>query len=69
MAKWSLVGEVTISVSTEVEAETEEEARAIAECRDLVTLKATWQDDPDSEWCTSGELDGSVTIIEVSRVE
>lgn len=58
-----LTATVTISLTTDVEANTREEALAIAEERDLVTLWATYQDDPKTEWVTSGELDGPVENV------
>lgn len=67
--EFELVGEVTISVHTNVRAKSLKEAIKIAEGRALTSIKNTWEDDPDEEWCTSGELDGTVTIIEVDGEE
>jgi len=69
MKKYHLVGEITISVNTCVEASSKERALKIASEREKVEIRATWQDDPESEWCTSGELDGEVQNIIVEEIE
>lgn len=66
MALYIVCGNVTISVSTLVEASSEEEAKVIA-----------WRRDPGhihdngncrEEWITSGEIDGTPEIVSVSKV-
>lgn len=55
--KYRVVAEMTISVSTVVEASSEAEAIEIAQDRYPETLHV--QGDDTVEWCTSGELDGT----------
>ncbi len=58
MRRWNVSAQMTISVHTEVDAATEEEAIAIAECRDVggMTIHA-FCGGPDEEWQCS-DLDG-----------
>lgn len=64
--KYRLSGIVTISILTEVEADTEQEAIRIAEERGLVSLcHFCASGDPEREWITSGELDGIPMEIRV----
>lgn len=72
--RWRVVAEVTISVHTDVEAETEEQAREIAAERSVMRL--CWScssKDGTEQWVTSGELDGDpgapVEIIELDESE
>lgn len=61
MSKYSISSSITISVYTEVEAETEEEAIKEAQSRGVMGLCyqcANGSDNCDVEWVTSGELDG-----------
>jgi hypothetical protein len=59
MKKFMVVGQSTISVHTEVEAENEEKAIEEAMERGMMTLcYQCSRGDPDKEWVTSGELDG-----------
>lgn len=69
MKRYHMTSEVTISLNTVVEARSKSEALKIAKERKLVDLRATWQDDPEEEWCTSGELDGELGEIIVEDVE
>jgi len=57
MEKFRLTANVTISVYTEVEAETIEEAKAIAEERELCSITNTGGDTEDDVWMCN-ELDG-----------
>lgn len=71
MSKFLVRAEVTISVLTEVEADDESEANEIASQRDLIHLchQCASSRDIDSEWVTSGELDGSPMKFSVEEVE
>lgn len=59
--RWLVTGEVTISVHTIVEAETEVEAKLLADNRMMPSLcHHCGNDDGNTEeWRTSGELDGA----------
>lgn len=58
--KFRVCGVITISVYTEVEAETPEEARKLAEEQPVMTLcHYCVSGEPDREWVTNGELDGT----------
>ena len=57
MKKFALTAEITISLYTEVEAETLEEAIEIAEERDLMTVVGTGGETKYDTWM-SDELDG-----------
>ena len=61
MPKFRVVGLVTISMSTLVEAATEAEAIEIANDRTIMSLchQCASGEDDDQEWVTSGELDGT----------
>ncbi len=63
--KFHLVATVTISVHTDVEADTLEKAIEIAEERSLCTVgdPDMHGSSPEFEWCHSGELDGTVEDI------
>ncbi len=64
MPTYKLCSLVTISVHTEVEADSLEEAIAIANERGLSMIHD--EGDPTEEWVTSGELDGTIGDIEES---
>jgi predicted metal-dependent TIM-barrel fold hydrolase len=57
MKNFKLTAEITISLYTEVEAETLEEAIAIAEERDLMAIVGTGGDTKNDTWMAD-ELDG-----------
>jgi hypothetical protein len=58
--KFSVFATVTISISTEVEANTPQEAAEIAGERGMIGLcHQCASGDPEQEWVTSGELDGT----------
>lgn len=72
--RFRVVAEVTISVHTDVEAETEEQAKELAGQRGMMHL--CWSCSSESasdQWVTSGELDGDpgdpVEIIELPADE
>jgi len=71
--RYRVVGTVTITVLTDVEADSPAAAAEIAEGRPLMGL--CWQcasgrgHEKDSEWRTSGELDGEPTVIEVDELD
>lgn len=69
MAKFVVVAQVTISIFTEVEADTEEQALKEAEERALHGLcyQCGGFDTKGEEWCTSGELDGTPTEIKIRK--
>jgi hypothetical protein len=59
MKRWRVGAEVTISLHTDVEAETIEEARAIAESRSIVGLcNRCSTGSPRHEWVASCGFDG-----------
>ena len=59
MPKYSIGSVLTISVFTEVEADSKEEAIEEAGSRSVMSLcHQCSRGDYDAEWCTSGELDG-----------
>lgn len=58
MKRYTVTAIVGISVSTVVEAESEEEALEIAEGRPMQHLPANDSANHETEWCHSGELDG-----------
>lgn len=65
MKTWEVSGTVTISIFTRVEAETEEDARAIAEGRECGSMAIhAFTETEHTAWIT-GELDG---IPRVERV-
>lgn len=63
--KFIVSGVVTISMYTEVEADSKEDAIDIAESRDVCSLIAPEQmgDTDDSVWVHSGEIDGIIEQI------
>lgn len=65
--KYRVVAEMTISVSTVVEATSEKEAIEIAQDRYPESLDT--QGDDTVEWCTSGELDGTPKNFTVEEDE
>lgn len=68
--KYTVYGEMTISVHIEVEADSKEEARRIAEDSPIMSLChqcASGSENYPDEWRTSGELDSEVTITEVEE--
>lgn len=64
MTKFRLTANVTISVYTEVEADTLEEAKAIAEERLICSITNTSGDTEDEVWMCCDELDGVPMDIE-----
>ncbi len=65
MKKYRLSAAVIISLSTIVEAETEEEALDIAHGRELARI--TDHGEQSKVWVTSGELDGTPMDITVGE--
>lgn len=63
--KYRLTAQVTISLSTIVEAKNREEALAIARDRDLTSIIDQGAD--ERMWVTSGELDGTPTGITIEE--
>jgi hypothetical protein len=71
MARYYVVAEMTISVGTEVEARSAEQAKDIASRRGVMTLChscASNREGRTTEWCTSGELDGEPEIVAVEEL-
>ena len=68
MAKYLVVGLVTISVHVEVEADSEEGALHAAQEAPMLSLCRRCAVGQPDEWSTSGELDGEVTIATVEEV-
>jgi uncharacterized OsmC-like protein len=68
--KFHLIATVTISVHTDVEADTLEKAIEIAEERSLCTVgdPGMYGASSEHEWCHSGELDGTVEDIHLEGV-
>lgn len=67
--KFTVSTEITISVFTFVEAETEEKAKAIAATRSVTSLcHSCAHGSPGEEWVTSGELDGE-PVMALAEVE
>jgi hypothetical protein len=67
--KFLVVGQITISVSTDVMATSADEAKSIAMERPIMSLcNQCATGSPEDEWVTSGELDGgdpdNVTVME-----
>ncbi len=71
MPKFRVVGLVTISMSTLVEADTEKEAVEEAKQRQIMSLchQCASGDDDGYEWVTSGELDGEPFDIVVENAD
>lgn len=69
MSKYTFGALVTISVSTTVEADSEEEALDIAEGRDMQGLCHYCARSKGDFWSTSGELDGTAVDISLDEVE
>lgn len=68
MARYRCVAHVTISVSTLVDADSEEQALEIAAERELQGLPANDSGYPEDEyWCHGGELDGSPENIHIEK--
>lgn len=65
--KYRVTGQVTISVSTVVEAQNKGEAILESYKRDLQSLPSSHHEDDTREWCHSGELDGSVRVVDVEE--
>jgi hypothetical protein len=60
VAKWRVTAQVTISILTDVDAPSEAEALDIAADLPMQSLcNACASGDPDGQWVTSGELDGT----------
>lgn len=71
MPKYRFISMCTISLSTVVEAATEQEALEIAKGRTPQSLPASHYDVADNtdEWTHSGELDGTPFDIELQDVD
>lgn len=68
MATYQLKANITISLTTIVEADSKEDALDQALDRSLIHLcHQCAGGHPEEEWVTSGELDGSPTGIEVDE--
>ncbi len=68
--RYRVTGTLTITVITDVEATSEADARDLALDLPVMTLCNQCADgDPKVHWITSGELDGSPEIVEVTHHE
>ncbi len=69
MKKYRLSAQVTISLSTIVEAESEEQAIEIADGRPMCSLPSHEHsgDSEDEVWVHSGEIDGTACHITVEE--
>ena len=68
MKRYRVSGQVTISISVEVDARSKKHARALAEECSLASVHHSTSEGPEGEWVTSGELDGEPKITEVEEV-
>lgn len=63
--RWLISGHLTVSILTEVEASTLEEAKKIAQKRDVQGLCSVCSTgDEKVEWSLNGELDGEPEVVE-----
>ena len=72
MHRYMVTAHVTISMSTDVLADSEDEAVRVAEGRGMQSLCwacAGGQVHRGMEWVTSGELDGEPEIVDVERLD
>ena len=71
MKRFSVAGQVTISIYTIVEAESAEQAMEIAEGRDLPNLchQCAGAGDENVQWSLTGELDGMPEVFGEGTVE
>ena len=69
MKRYTFTALVTISISTEVKAHSEEDAFRIAESRGMQSLcYSCASQDATEQWVTSGEFDGEAQNIQVQEV-
>jgi hypothetical protein len=70
MKRFRVAGVATISVHTDVDAETPEEAIQIAKWRPMQRLcfQCSGAEGADDEWRTSGELDGEPDELEAEEI-
>ncbi len=68
MPTYHFTAEVTVSATTTVEADSEEQAREIAEGRTVRLSRGLGDDDYDDEWVIE-EADGEAQEIRLSRVD
>lgn len=68
--KYLISGSITISMHTEVEADSKTEALQIAALRELCSLSNPYMHGETAEdcWCHSGELDGEVEVLDVEEM-
>lgn len=68
MRKFTVGAMVTISLYTEVEADSPEQARELAENQQMPSLcHQCAGGEPEEQWCTSGEFDGVPDICSVEK--
>lgn len=68
MAKYRVLGVMTISVHVDVEAKNATEARRIAESAGIMSLCHQCASGEEGAWSTSGELDSEPEIESVERI-
>lgn len=64
--KYTISTVTSISISTEVEADTQQQALDIAMNRNMQHLPPNHNANPDNEWCHSGELDGVPSMVDIT---
>lgn len=69
MSKFRFSASVTISISTVVEADTEEEAWKIAREREMQSFCYYCTSRDEEVWTTSGELDGEAQDIRLGEAD
>lgn len=67
--RYRVTGAMTISVVVDVDADSEEHAREVAEAAAVMNLCNQCAHGEPDEWSTSGELDGTVEIESVISLE
>lgn len=70
MPKYRVGGQCTITVFTDVVADSPEQAIALSNDRSMVNLcHQCAGGDADEEWCTGGELDGTPEKLEAEEID
>lgn len=69
MSEYRFSAQVTVSISTTVEADTEEEARVLVEEREMQSLcHYCASGDENQCWSLSGELDGTAQEVKLAEI-
>lgn len=67
MPVFRVTGQVTISCYVDIAAETEERAKRLAVDAPMQTFCNSCASGDDGAWSTSGELDGTPTVLSVEK--